>query len=98
MLAEFHDFEDEALNNGGFLDICHMKNNNIVLSVSSDDLVELEFGGWCWTFLEGDRGDQFFVGNLNIWEWVLRFDRSSCNWFRSTLIGAQWSVGIGVSE
>jgi hypothetical protein len=50
MLAEFHDFEDEALNNGGFLeDICHMTNNNIVLSVGSDDLVELEFGGWCRT-------------------------------------------------
>ena len=74
MLAEFHDFEDEALNNGEFLeDICHMKNNNIVLSVVSDDLVELEFGGWCWTVLEGDRRDQFFV-NLNIWEWVLGFN------------------------
>ena len=35
---EFHDFEDEALKIEGFLeDICHMKNNEIVLSVRSFD-------------------------------------------------------------
>ena len=28
---------------------CDMKNNYIVLSGGGDDLVELEFGGWCRT-------------------------------------------------
>ena len=36
VFTESHDFENEALKIGGFLkDICHMKNNEIVLSVLS---------------------------------------------------------------
>ena len=78
--TESHDFENEALKIGGFLeDICHMKDNEIVLSVRS--FYFDEFLGRSWDCCQG----RSFLVILDIWYSGLSSTQDEwCNWFRST--------------
>jgi hypothetical protein len=70
LFTEFQDLEDEGSKIAGLLeDICHMKDNEIVLRVSSFHFDKF-LGDWCRTFFFSDRRDRYLV-ILDIWYYNL---------------------------